>query len=412
MTMHEDLQPLVQRQFAALIDEEATKVQGATRALQVRVAQSEVRAGSHLGEFRGMLVEHKAHMLQMLAQFWRDAIVARYGSLKREDVTFIMQKLRDARAPWDGHVKSAVAAFASRWGFLYKADVAKQTASTIELGLGKTMSRINAHLDIERQKAEIESARKRDQEEAAAAARAATVHLSGTPPTETTASELKREFFKPSTWIAALVVGIVLIPVVSLYEHAEWHAISAWFVAKVFTWTFLTIPAAIAGWVVLLRHFKAMTDIRIGYSYSMVPGWGWMPFLDIRNAPSAPRRILGNIKVMRSGSFAGYDYEELTGFDNSPMGMVLEPGSITNFKAGICSIADGKPGHPPTPDKMFTAGGIEAMNYHVLSQKFFFRTQDGLEVGASGPGNLRPAWKERLYQCRAWLDKHHLLRRK
>jgi hypothetical protein len=215
---------------------------------------------------------------------------------------------------------------------------------------------------------------------------------------------------KPQVWAVGIVVGIVVGIAIEVVKAAYHHTLLQWgaFFSLHSILFVLTFSVAVVLATVGIRRFRALTDLSIGYSYSFIPRNGWMPDMRVQSSPSAPRHVLGNIKVTKKVKLFGYEGETLGGFDNSPMGKIIEPGTITYFRAGICSIADGQPGHPPTLLEL-QAGKVnawEAWNYHVASQKLLVRTEGGLEFKASGPGDLLPAWKVRLYQVRKWLDKY------
>lgn len=152
--LYREIQPLVQRQFAALINEGATSLREETVQLQNKISKSEIRAGHDFVAYRTLLLARKENLLRKLAGFWRDAIVSRYGRLEAQNVTHIMKELEEARAPWGAHISHVLGGFKQRWNFM---EIPHDQA--IELGLNKIVGQINSELDIERLKTNLEMAR-------------------------------------------------------------------------------------------------------------------------------------------------------------------------------------------------------------------------------------------------------------
>lgn len=191
---------------------------------------------------------------------------------------------------------------------------------------------------------------------------------------------------RPVRWIAAVGVGTTLLLAAAALQ--SWR----------FIWGFIPLIVLAVG----IRRFMLLTDINVGYGYHYKKGWGWMPFFDIRSSPSARRHVLCDVKSKRRRRLFGIPFEELTGFDRTLNGTIIEPGTINNFKDSGPIFTGGPAGfsNPPTPHEM------QQLHQALDGVRLFVRTQAGYEYEGSGPHNLRSKWRESRYRIRRWLDKY------
>lgn len=191
---------------------------------------------------------------------------------------------------------------------------------------------------------------------------------------------------RPVRWVAAVGMGTTLLLAAA--------AIKSWR----FMWGFIPLMVLAVG----IRRFMLLTDIYVGYGYHYKKGWGWMPLFDIRSSPSARRHVLCDVKSKRRRKLFGIAFEELTGFDRTLNGTIIEPGTINNFNNSGPVFTGGPAGfsNPATTQQMRQLG--QALD----GVRLFVRTQAGYEYEGSGPYNLRSRWREYQYRIRRWLDKY------
>jgi hypothetical protein len=190
---------------------------------------------------------------------------------------------------------------------------------------------------------------------------------------------------RPIRWVAGVGAGTTLL--VSAAAIQSWK----------FIWGF--IPLILIA--VIFRRFMLLTDIKAGYGYHYKQGWGWMPHFDIRSSPSARKHVLCDVKSLRRRILFGIPYEELTGFDRTLDKTIIEPGTMNHFKeSGPVLTTAPALSNPPTSQQM------RHLQLAIDGLRLFVRTQAGYEYEASGPGNLRSPWTEKLYRVRSWLDKY------
>ena len=79
-----------------------------------------------------------------------------------------MGELRPVSKTWAGHVKTSVGAFIGRVGMQNHTAMVEQSNQVTDHSIDQVVSSIHAQLDIERQKTDVEEARKRDEAKASA----------------------------------------------------------------------------------------------------------------------------------------------------------------------------------------------------------------------------------------------------